>query len=231
MELVLDEIGSKGIDAERIFDQFFGGVEKVKLLFIETDQSAFYCFEDDDVEQLIAENSSPQLEIVDPDNDVEADLNGGTENVITDASDMKELNQLETVIKDLESLQVMPQDFLVRNRGNGRSNSAESHIFSLSGKDRQPVHSDSTRELLQNIMTVGQRGINITRYKGLAEMNADQLKETTMDIEKRILLQVKMEDALEADRMFTLLMGDNVDMRRDFIERYGGQVQLDIYGS
>ena len=55
--------------------------------------------------------------------------------------------------------------------------------------------------------------------------------ETTMDIEKRILLQVKMEDALEADRMFTLLMGDNVDMRRDFIERYGGQVQLDIYGS
>ena len=166
-----------------------------------------------------------------PDSDVEADLNGGTENVITDASDMKELNQLETVIKDLESLQVMPQDFLVRNRGNGRSNSAESHIFSLSGKDRQPVHSDSTRELLQNIMTVGQRGINITRYKGLAEMNADQLKETTMDIEKRILLQVKMEDALEADRMFTLLMGDNVDMRRDFIERYGGQVQLDIYGS
>ena len=251
VELVLDEIGSKGIDAERIFDQFFGGAEKVKLLFIETDQSAFYCFEDDDVEQLIAENSSPQLEIVDPDNDVEADLNGGTENVITDvsdndveadlnggtenvitdASDMKELNQLETVIKDLESLQVMPQDFLVRNRGNGRSNSAESHIFSLSGKDRQPVHSDSTRELLQNIMTVGQRGINITRYKGLAEMNADQLKETTMDIEKRILLQVKMEDALEADRMFTLLMGDNVDMRRDFIERYGGQVQLDIYGS
>ena len=231
VELVLGEIGSKGIDADRIFDQFFGGAEKVKLLFIETDQGAFYCFEDDDVDKLIAENSSPQLEIADSESDIDVDLNGGTENAITDASDMKELDQLETVIKDLENLQVMPQDFLVRSRGNGGSNSAESHVFSVSEKDRQPVHSGSTRELIQNIMIIGQRGINITRYKGLAEMNADQLKETTMDIEKRILLQVKMEDALEADRMFTLLMGDNVDMRRDFIERYGGQVQLDIYGS
>jgi len=184
-----------------------------------------------DVEQLIAENSSPHLEIVDPDDGVEADFNGGTESVITDASDIKELNQLETVIKDLESFQVMPQDFLARNRANGGSNLAESHVFALSEKDQQPIHSGTTQELLQNIMTVGQRGINITRYKGLAEMNAEQLKETTMDIEKRILLQVKMEDALEADRMFTLLMGDNVEMRRDFIERYGSQVQLDIYGS
>ncbi|CAI8035766.1 DNA gyrase subunit B [Geodia barretti] len=78
-------------------------------------------------------------------------------------------------------------------------------------------------------LTNSRRGI--TRYKGLAEMNADQLKDTTMNRESRILLQVKMEDAVEADRMFTLLMGDDVDPRRVFIEKYGSQVNLDLYGA
>ena len=62
-------------------------------------------------------------------------------------------------------------------------------------------------------------------------MDADQLKDTTMNQESRILLQVKMEDAVEADRMFTLLMGDDVDPRRTFIEKYGSQVKLDLYGA
>ncbi|CAI8035758.1 DNA gyrase subunit B [Geodia barretti] len=79
--------------------------------------------------------------------------------------------------------------------------------------------------------SIGRRGTSITRYKGLAEMNADQLKDTTMNRESRILLQVKMEDAVEADRMFTLLMGDDVDPRRVFIEKYGSQVNLDLYGA
>ena len=80
-------------------------------------------------------------------------------------------------------------------------------------------------------MDIGRRGISITRYKGLAEMDAEQLKETTMDIDKRILLQVKLEDGIEADRIFSLLMGDDVGPRRQFIERYGAQVQLDLYGA
>ena len=85
--------------------------------------------------------------------------------------------------------------------------------------------------MLDNVMGIGRRGISITRYKGLAEMDADQLKETTMALDKRILLQVKLEDGIEADRVFTLLMGDDVEPRRQFIERYGKQVQLDLYGS
>ena len=52
-----------------------------------------------------------------------------------------------------------------------------------------------------------------------------------MALDKRILLQVKLEDGIEADRVFTLLMGDDVEPRRQFIERYGKQVQLDLYGS
>ncbi|CAI8035762.1 DNA gyrase subunit B [Geodia barretti] len=90
---------------------------------------------------------------------------------------------------------------------------------------------EQMNDYLLEASMIGRRGTSITRYKGLAEMNADQLKDTTMNRESRILLQVKMEDAVEADRMFTLLMGDDVDPRRVFIEKYGSQVNLDLYGA
>jgi DNA gyrase subunit B len=91
------------------------------------------------------------------------------------------------------------------------------------------VVTGSFDELLQTVSTVGKKDLNIQRYKGLGEMNPTQLWDTTMDPERRTLLQVTIEDAVEADYIFTTLMGDQVDPRKAFIEKHAKEVvNLDI---
>ncbi len=89
----------------------------------------------------------------------------------------------------------------------------------LLDEGKQDVIIEDRKALLETFLLRAKKGQYIQRYKGLGEMNPDQLWETTMDAEKRVLLQVKIEDAVEADEIFTVLMGDQVEPRREFIER------------
>ena len=95
------------------------------------------------------------------------------------------------------------------------------------GKQKRYVFSEEERD--EAIAELGDKGVMVQRYKGLGEMNPEQLWETTMDPEKRTMISVKMDDAIEADRMFTILMGDEVEPRRDFIQANAQYVKnLDV---
>ncbi len=111
---------------------------------------------------------------------------------------------------------------------NGYVYIAQPPLFKIKkGKNQQYAYSD--RELEEQLEAIGRKGVSIQRYKGLGEMNATQLWETTMDPETRTIMQVNLEDAIEADAIFSTLMGDKVEPRREFIQENARYVKnLDV---
>jgi DNA gyrase subunit B len=128
-----------------------------------------------------------------------------------------EMTELRRIRKQIEEIAVAPFTF----ERMGKASTAKAEIEDDSapvGPSSRSGRLNSLEELRDFIVAEGRKGAYVQRYKGLGEMNPDQLAETTMEVDKRTLLKIEIQDAIETDLLFSCLMGDDVEPRRDFIQ-------------
>jgi DNA gyrase subunit B len=137
-----------------------------------------------------------------------------------------ELHEVRSLNRQLTDL--LAEGFLISALlPEDRTGSEEPRFILRRGENEIPIN--DLRGLLAAIRAAGEKGLTITRFKGLGEMNAEELRDTTLDPAHRTLLQVKMEDVSAADDLFRILMGDKVEPRREFIEKHALEVRnLDV---
>jgi DNA gyrase subunit B len=142
-----------------------------------------------------------------------------------------ELHEVREVNRGLEELRrygLVPSDLVPAPRVAGREPPLRLRLDS--GEQHKAL--PHLRDLISEVRRLGERGLAITRFKGLGEMDPEELWETTLDPEQRTLMQVQLDDAFKADEMFRTLMGEKVEPRRDFINKYALDVKdIDYHGA
>jgi DNA gyrase subunit B len=161
----------------------------------------------------------PEEELTDPTPGTAADT-GNDQLVVVDLHEVRSIN---AGLKELEQMGFGTESLLPQDR-----TGSEEPRYKLRRGDSE-IGLEDLRSLLSAVRRAGEKGLSITRFKGLGEMNAEELRDTTLDPANRTLLRVTMTDAAAADDLFRVLMGEKVEPRRDFIERHALDVKhLDV---
>lgn len=138
-------------------------------------------------------------------------------------SEIYEVRTINTGLQELADHGFSISDLIPKDR----TGSTDSRFYLQ--REENLIGIEDLRELLPAIRESGRRGLTITRFKGLGEMNAEELRETTLDPQNRTMVKIELTDAAAADEMFRVLMGDKVEPRREFIEKHALDVRnLDV---
>ncbi|OQZ01709.1 MAG: DNA topoisomerase (ATP-hydrolyzing) subunit B [Candidatus Brocadia sp. UTAMX2] len=177
-----------------------------------------YIFSEEEMETFIKgkqQAEGRELEIRE-----ESDAEESREDVL-EVIEYHESREIEKTIREIEAYGFTADEYFAGHNG-------DSARYKLVSEDTEIcVH--SLNEVLSKIREIGRKGLEIQRYKGLGEMNAEELAVTTMNVDTRTLLKVKVEDAAKADSIFSTLAGKDVQRRREFIEKHALEVRnLDI---
>jgi DNA gyrase subunit B len=191
----------------------------------------FWFTSQDDMKEFLKEEEQKrgeELRIADENGDSSSDSEEDEEDFGKDdglqVTDIHEIRSINEFLKQLKGYGIALKDFYSPGNRNGEP------IFPFTiHSGNSNVKLSSLRQLLPSLRDLGEKGLKLTRFKGLGEMNSEELWDTSMDPENRVLLQVGMEDAAAADEIFRVLMGDVVEPRREFIEKHALDVKnLDI---
>jgi DNA gyrase subunit B len=223
-------IERRGIDLRRVSSDFAtaDGLVPRYRVFLGREQHWFATKEELDAFVAAEEHKrGEQLKVADAAGAAPADGQDGEEEAVDDNLQIQDLHEVKTindVLQELKSYGVKLSDLVPAGNRNGEPY----YPFVVANEDGEHQMS-SLRDLLLTLRKMGERGLKITRFKGLGEMDPEELWETSMDKENRLLLQVTMEDAAAADEIFRVLMGDHVEPRREFIEKHALDVaDLDV---
>ncbi len=143
----------------------------------------------------------------------------------------QELHEVRLIEKGLERLKEFALDgHALADAPRVAGREPPMRFFLASGDHRRPL--PHLRDLVPEVRRLGEKGLTVTRFKGLGEMDGEELWETTLDPAKRTLVRVHLEDALKAEEMFRVLMGEKVEPRREFIQKHALEVkEIDYHGA
>ncbi|HEU4339099.1 MAG TPA: DNA topoisomerase (ATP-hydrolyzing) subunit B [Planctomycetota bacterium] len=222
IEDAIAPVQRRGVSMDKFIATFDTNMGKLPVYRVKIDGREFNFYSQEQLDRWIAEEEErTKREVLLVWDELERPA--APQESIAWASEFHDVAHLEGALKGLRQAGLSPGDFFRSADVDGKSR------FRITG-DGEAVPAHSLREVLEGFKKLGQRkGPEISRFKGLGEMDASELWETTMNPATRTLKKVALEDALKAERIFTILMGEEVEPRREFIEKHALEVKyLDV---